>query len=161
MRIRKAKMSDVNSLIKFWEGYERFHLNLTKENYMKKFLQTNKNAISEMKDYFRKKIGSEDSEIFIAEDFGKEIGFIVVGIYDSFPISKIKKYGNIGYFFVKDNERGRGVGMKLYKKALGWFKIKRIKRIFLEINFLNERTIKFYKKLGLREFEISMIKDLD
>jgi ribosomal protein S18 acetylase RimI-like enzyme len=161
MKIRIAKKEDINSLIELWEGYEKFHLDLTQEDYMKKFLQTNKNAIPEMKKYFKKKISSEDTDILIVEDSKKIVGFILLSIYDSSPIAEVKKYGHIGYFFVKENLRGKGIGGKIYKKSLEWFNNKNVKRISLEVNFLNERAIKFYRKLGFKKFEINMIKDFD
>jgi len=159
MEIRKAKIQDMKKLIELWEGYESYHLGLTKEKYMQKFLQTNKNAIPEMEKYFKKKISSEDSDILVAEDSGEIVGFIMLSVYESSPIAEVKKYGHIGYFFVNQNMRGKGIGKEIYKKSMDWFKEKEVKRISLEVNFLNKKTIELYRKLGFKEFEINMIKD--
>lgn len=161
MEIRITKISDIDQLIELWKSYERFHLDLIQEDYMKKFLQTNKNATSEMQIFFQKKISSENSDILVAENSGVIVGLIMLSIYDSPSIAEIKKYGHIGYFFIQEDMRGKGIGKEIYKKSLEWFKEKNVKRISLEVNFLNKKTIEFYRKLGLKEFEINMIKDFD
>ena len=161
MEIRTARIQDMKKLIELWKGYEDYHLSLTNDEYMKKFLQTNKDAIPEMEKYFKKKISSEDSDILVADDSGKLVGFIMLSVYESSPIAEIKKYGHIGYFFVKQNMRRKGIGKEIYKKSLEWLKNKKIKRISLEVNFLNKKTIELYKKLGFKEFEINMTKDFN
>ncbi len=160
IQIRKARLKDIPQLISLWENYENYHKKLTKAKYMQNILKTNSKAKTKTKKYFENKITSKESEILLVES-GKVLGFIMLSIYDSSPISSIKKYGHIGYFFVKRNMRGKGIGKKIYKKSLEWFKDKKIKRISLEVNFLNKKTIELYKKLGFKEFEINMIKDFD
>jgi ribosomal protein S18 acetylase RimI-like enzyme len=160
MKIRRAKKKDIKKLVELWKGYEKFHKGLTKQRYMKKFLETDKNSERLMKKYFLKAINSKDSDILLTEVNKRIVGFIYLNIYNAPKICIIKKLGHIGYFYVEKEFREKGAGKKLMKEAMEWFKKRKIKRISFEVNALNQRARDYYKRRGFKDFEIIMMKDL-
>ncbi len=159
MKIRKAGKEDVDSLLVLWDGYEEYHWKLAKDKEMRRFLQKNKNARNNIREYFLKHIVSKNANIFVAAEDDNILGFISLKIIDAPSISTVRKMGHIGYFYIEEQVWGKGIGSRLMKEALKWFRSKKIKRVSFEVHPFNRRALSYYRKLRFREYEIIMMKD--
>ncbi len=159
MKIRKAKLEDLDSLIELWEGYENFEesfVNLEKQSYVKKRGDAEKN----MRENFKKVLKGKKSDIFVAEESNEIAGFILISKSKSDDIHTFDFYGEIPYIYIKKDFRGKGIGSKFFKKAKKWFKDKKLKYIKLDVNVKNKKAKEIYKKWGFDEYEVGMWKVL-
>ena len=62
--------------------------------------------------------------------------------------------------FVKEKYRAYGIGSKLMNAFVEWCKTQNAKRIMVTASSKNERTIKFYNKMGFKDINLTLIKDL-
>jgi len=152
VKIRKATLKDLDVL---------YNLNVELAKYefrfdpVKKKPRKKKRYIHSYED-LRKKLKKKDCHFFIAEDQGKTIGFIEGCVENSPPFYKYPRKGNIGPTFIKKEYRNKGVGKKLVKEMLGRFKSKNIKWIQITTHAKNTKSIKFWKKMGFKEYSVRM-----
>lgn len=94
---------------------------------------------------------SENSTIFVAEQFDKLIGFLLT-VGGGAKRNKHSVYIVVG---ISLNYRGQGVGKKLFEQMEKWAKERGICRLELTVVTLNEAALSLYKKQG---FEIEGTK---
>jgi ribosomal protein S18 acetylase RimI-like enzyme len=149
MKIRKANLND-------WEKY----LILKKEeeiNYFKIIKQESpKISKNEYKKEFLDLINKENNILFIAEEKKEFMGFIN---------GRIEKYGDskwteMDVLFVSEKHRKKGIGKALTIKLERYAKLKKCKKIKLEVNKENKNAIKLYEKNGFRISKLKMEKRL-
>jgi len=61
---------------------------------------------------------------------------------------------------VSKNFRSSGLGKKLFKENVTWFKLKNIKRVELSVSVKNLSAAKFWKKMGFETFMDKRVKKL-
>jgi aminoglycoside 6'-N-acetyltransferase I len=88
-----------------------------------------------------------DWKIFMAEDSGKSIGFII-GRYEEDADQVNSKIGILEDWYVEEAYRGKSAGYELYKKLEGWFKEKGCQQLQSEIWHGNALSAKMHEKLG-------------
>jgi ribosomal protein S18 acetylase RimI-like enzyme len=81
---------------------------------------------------------------FVAEEESEIIGFISAQI-------TLGKELWIDMIVVKNIHRSKGIGTKLIKNVLELAKRKKTKMVFLDAPAFNKKTLKFYKKIGLKK----------
>ena len=137
MKIRYAKDSDFDFLI---NGLEK---NRILENRPKKDIKAKPSDKKEFRIAIKKK------NIRIVEEDKKPIAFIyfrtdfkVMYIYD--------KFFWVDLIYVKENQRGKRLGKKLYEDVFKIAKKKGYKRIIIDIFDANTNSLGFHKKVGFK-----------
>jgi ribosomal protein S18 acetylase RimI-like enzyme len=152
MIIRKATQKDLNILNKLQIGLAK---------YERKICKTLKNPDSirkEFYEYYKKKIRQKNCVFFVAEESKKIIGY-VLGEIEKPTHHHIYKYrGYINDVFVLEGYRERGIGEELTKKLIEFFESKGIKWIRVSAYVKNKSAIKFWKKMGFKDYVIDMAK---
>lgn len=92
----------------------------------------------------------KNSLILIAKDKNKVIGYCLGSIQRLDPNHKINPEGYIFNVFVLENHRKKDLGSKLIKAMIKWFKLKKIKRVVIDITEKNKPGLIFFKKLGFK-----------
>lgn len=83
--------------------------------------------------------------VFVAEYDGNLAGFLTAGI------SKGLKFKEGSFdIYVKSGFRGKGIGERLMKEALGWFKSRRCRAVSLNVYSSNKEAKRFYEKFGFK-----------
>ena len=77
----------------------------------------------------------ERRHVFLAEaDGGQAVGYSVFLIFKIPPqFSTVEKLGCLGYLFVLENFRGRGISTKLAGDGFDWLRRKRIRFVMLTV----------------------------
>lgn len=92
------------------------------------------------KNHFEIELKSDTSYFLVLENDLKEIiGYIS---------STVDEYAEILNFFIKDSERGKGLGEKLLNEVIKEATLRKCKSIYLEVNVNNANAIALYKKCG-------------
>ena len=102
MKIRKANMQDIEQLTLLFDAYRVFYEKTS--------------VIERAKQFLSERIVNNESEIFVAENNGKELtGF--VQLYPLFSSTRMKRFWLLNDLFVTPEERGKGISIALIEKA--------------------------------------------
>lgn len=96
-------------------------------------------------------IEQENATVFLAEDQGLFIGYLIVINGHSTPIKHVAHV----FISVLESYRRQGIGLKLFKEMEDWAKESSIQRLELMVVSSNEPAIKLFKSCG---FEIEGLK---
>ena len=150
--IRKATLKDYAQLKEMqttflFEEYKRFDKDINK-----KYPKTH------MPRRIRKNLRSKKVVYFIALDKEKAVGFIGGEIEKAHAFWRFKKVGYLFQLYIIPSYRRKGLGKKLTKTILNWFKKRKIKWIKLHVYSNNPKAHSLYKKLGFKDFVIELKK---
>jgi len=100
---------------------------------------------------------SEKSDVMVVCHQGEIVGsgYGLVKAHER-DIYITKDHGYIGFMYVKEEYRGKGVGQLVLKKLVEWFKVRGITDIRLEVYNNNPKAIKAYEKAGFQSHLIEM-----
>ncbi len=99
--IKKAQIENLSDLAVLFDEYRIFY---QKES-----------DLENAKVFLKERIEHKDSEIFVAEEEGKPVGF--VQLYPLFSSTRMKKYWLLNDLFVDANFRGKGFSKQLIEAA--------------------------------------------
>ena len=105
----------------------------------------------DIKNYFQTFVNNDNKKAFVAIFNNKIIGYITFYIKTQPNFWIVKKIGDISGLMVNKNYRNKGIGTKLIKVAIEYFRNNGIKyyEVFTSIN--NKDGISLYKKCGFFE----------
>ncbi|MBW2974280.1 GNAT family N-acetyltransferase [Candidatus Woesearchaeota archaeon] len=153
VRIRKATLQDIPQMTELWLELMDHHIKL--EPY---FYRMNKNAIPRYKNYLMKNIMRRNAEFFVAEDNGKVIAHIGGWVEKRPTCFAIEEQGYLLEAIVSKKYRRKGIGRKLTKRMLGWFKAKKMSFVVLRAYSTNKGAIEAWRRMGFRENWKLMVK---
>lgn len=108
--------------------------------------------------YFSELLHDEESCCLIAEDDGKQIGYIAARKKD---ISyRLSKYIEIENMIVIPEYRSKGVGTLLMNECLNWAKNRGFQCVYVNAYFKNNGAIQFYKKNRFSEIDLGLERPL-
>jgi diamine N-acetyltransferase len=140
--ITKAITSDQISIIKaLWEGLNAHHL--SRSTYFKAHFS--KFTFEKRMEDLKKR---DRLMVYVAEDNGENLGYFIATV-DSLA-------GEIDSLFVKQSNRGKGLGKELMSLALKWLEQQNCETIRVSIAEGNEHALDFYRKFGFAERLIVM-----
>lgn len=132
---RKATITDVYELAELFDQYRIFY---------------HKNSdIPAAEKFLAERIKNKDSEIFVAENDGKLVGF--VQLYPLFSSTRMKRYWLLNDLYVNESYRGNGYSKALIEEAKKMAKSSDACGILLETGKSNDIGNKLYPACG---FEI-------
>lgn len=147
MKIIKAVLKDLKVIL---------DLNRTLFKYERKYSTTyNINWTNSKKgtDYFRNRIESPSGIVFVAKLRNEVIGYICLH-FNNYGFRCINPIGEIENMIIKREYRGKGVGTLLVKEVLKCARKKGVKRFKVETLMKNKDAIRFYRKLGFKNFKL-------
>ena len=152
VKIRKATLSDLNVLNDFLQRL------ITVERPMDESLEQKKHIeyydISEF-------IKSNDAELFVATINNEIVGSGYGLIKQNKNHFAHKEHGYVGFMFVKDEHRGKGISKLILNTIFDWFKNRGIKETRLQVYQENSSAIKAYEKVGFKKNLIEMLHYLE
>lgn len=107
-------------------------------------------------------ITAKNSELYVAvTDNDEIIGSGYGQIRQNKTHFSHKEHGYVGFMFVKDKYRGRGVSKQILDTIFDWFRLHGIKETRLSVYYNNPSAIKAYEKVGFKKNLIDMLHYLD
>ena len=149
MIIRKAKLSDVNTVAKMGVKLGKYH-----EKFDKKYLKLAPNVIKVYKTFFSKCIRSPNNLMLVAETKGKIIGYCRAEITSRPPVYSIKKVGYVGDLYLEPYYSRKGIGLMFVDEAHEWFRKKKLPYSELQVVDKNYKAKKAYNKAGYQPIMI-------
>ena len=134
---RKTTIQDLPQLAELFDQYRVFY---HKES-----------DIPAAESFLKERIEKADSEIFVAENDGKSIGF--VQLYPLFSSTRMKRYWLLNDLFVNGNYRGKGFSKELIEEAKELAKSTNAAGILLETGKSNDVGNKLYPSCGFELYD--------
>ena len=139
MKIREAKISDIDNLSSLFNSYRMFYGKDSNVGVAKKFLES--------------RIKLCDSKIYVSEVDQCLTGF--VQLYPIFSSTRVSKYWLLNDLFVDANERGKGYSKHLIKKAKDLVKDTSACGMMLETDKTNNIGNYLYTSQGFKKNIVS------
>ena len=144
VKIRRAEEKDLKDI-------QKLNLELFKhDSEFDSTFNMNWTFSEEGKNYFLDKIKNEFA--IVAEIDNKIVGYLVGGESEIHSYRKIKKIAELDNMLVLEEYRGKSIGKKLVDAFLKWCKDNNFERISVEASTGNEKAIRFYKKMGFKDY---------
>jgi ribosomal protein S18 acetylase RimI-like enzyme len=134
---RKVTIQDLPQLAELFDQYRVFY---NKES-----------NIPAAESFLKERIEKADSEIFVAENDGKLVGF--VQLYPLFSSTRMKRYWLLNDLFVNGNYREKGFSKELIEEAKKMAKSTNAAGILLETGKLNDVGNKLYPSCGFELYD--------
>ena len=135
MKIREAKISDIDNLSSLFNSYRMFYGKDSNIGVAKEFLES--------------RIKLCDSKIYVSEVDQCLTGF--VQLYPIFSSTRVSKYWLLNDLFVDTNERGKGYSKHLIKKAKNLVKDTSACGMILETDKTNNIGNYLYPSQGFKK----------
>ena len=151
--LRKASLEDIPTLLAFEQGVIKAE---------RPFDPTIKDGNINYYD-IAEQISSKNSAVYVAEYNSKIVASGYAKIKSDRHYLKHNKIGYLGFMFVPNKFRGKGLNKLIIDKLLEWCKARNIFEIRLDVYQDNEAAVKAYEKVGFKKHMINMrldIKDL-
>lgn len=135
--IRKATISDLKELSQLFDEYRMFYHKTSDLQGAQQFLS--------------ERLEKKDSEIFVAEDNGKLIGF--TQLYPLFSSTRMKRYWLLNDLFVNENFHGKGFSKMLIEQAKQLCRETNSCGMYLETGKENFVGNQLYPSCGFRKYD--------
>jgi diamine N-acetyltransferase len=159
MKIRTAKVGDINQIMLIFKDYEDASIGYLNTKY--KSMRNKKKPIEEhIKLALEKDIKQKNSKFLVMEDNDKITGYIFGEVRDDrHPPYDRPKTGELNDIAVLKEHQGKGISTKLWEELLAWFKKNKCEMVTLSVN-CNNKAQEIYKKWGFDLFYLRMIKKI-
>ncbi|MFX0065127.1 MAG: GNAT family N-acetyltransferase [Candidatus Hermodarchaeota archaeon] len=154
LQIRPANLKDIETLGVLW-FYQRCYHEQWDELYA-----SVPSAQHDWKKLIESFLDQPNHCIFIAEDIdGKIVGYIH-GSFHSWPMSPYQQYGSLNTIAVTPEAQGQGIGKRLVRTLLRWFKKQNIRHISIHVDYRNQIALKLYQSVGFRPYQQRLMLNL-
>ena len=147
--IRKATLSDLNQLLDFEQAL------IAVERPMDITIQDSKISYYDIASF----IEEDDTEVIVATHKGVVVASGYARIKDDRHYLKHDKQGYLGFMYVIEEHRGKGLNKRILDTLIKWCKEKGIFEICLDVYQENPRAIRAYEKAGFKKHMITMRLD--
>jgi GNAT superfamily N-acetyltransferase len=153
VKIRKATMQDLKSIVKLAKKLDEFHIKL--DGYYGIYYDYENHE-----EFYKKNLSDKNKIYYIASVDGKDVAFGGASFID-IGEKGAPKIGKMIANFVMKKYRGLGIGKKLVKKRESWLKKNGVDYIETTIDFRNKENIENFKKGGYEKYQIKMLKRIN
>lgn len=151
IKIRKAQLSELSVLLEFEQQI------ITAERPFENNMKSGKVSYYDLEQL----VVSDDAEVLVAEMNNQLIGSGYAKIKKSKDYLKDDHHAYLGFMYVDQDYRGKGVNQLIIENLINWSKKRGIKVICLEVYDKNASAIKAYNKVGFSHNIIEMRMNLD
>jgi GNAT superfamily N-acetyltransferase len=147
---RKARLEDLPILLEFEQGIIEF------ERPFDPTLKDEKISYYDIKAM----LFSEKVEVLVVVDGEEVVASGYARIEQGKPYLKHVTYGYLGFMFVKESHRGKGINKLIIDGLQKWCVSKNMNEIRLDVYAENPGAIKAYEKAGFKSFLANMRKGI-
>jgi len=110
--------------------------------------------------YFSERLKNDMSLKLVAENQGKIIGYFIGALIEPEDYRTIERLGEGENMFIEPEYRNKGIGTEFMKRFETWCKEKGVNRLRHVVSAKNIRAKRLYEKLGFKEYDIVLEKDI-
>lgn len=142
LSIRRARDDDLPVIVSLWKEMADFHVERDR------YFTMTPSAEESVAAFLRQWMSDDDSEIWVAEQRGRVIGYCLASIAERPPVFLERRHGRIIDLAVTAEYRRRGIGRALVERAREWFRDRGVDSIELKVATSNEVATAFWRSLG-------------
>lgn len=135
--IRKATQGDLVQLSQLFDEYRMFYHKTS--------------DLSAAQQFLSERLEKKDSEIFVAEDERKLVGF--TQLYPLFSSTRMKRYWLLNDLYVNSNSRGKGFSKALIERAKELCRTSNSCGMYLETGKENRIGNQLYPSVGFKKYD--------
>lgn len=155
MKLRKAVLSDIDTIAELWMDLMILH-----QSYDKYFTIAQE-AEKSYRRYAEENILSGSKYFKVCIDDNNEIaGYILAGIFEYPPVYPVERLMEIMEMAVRKDQRRKGIGKLMLKDVLFWAGEKGITRVECKAATENQISQGFWKKNGFRAYVESLVIEI-
>ncbi|MFX1537027.1 MAG: GNAT family N-acetyltransferase [Promethearchaeota archaeon] len=154
LQIRPANPKDIEMLGVLW-FYQRCYHELWDELYA-----SVPSAQHDWKKLVESYLDQPNHCILVAEDIDEKIVGYIHGSFHPWPMSPFQQYGSLNTIAVTPGAQGQGIGKRLVRALLKWFKKQDIEHISIHVDYRNRIALKMYKNVGFRPYQQRLMLNL-
>lgn len=144
--VRKATLDDLPILLEFEQGL------IQAERPMDPTIKDGNISYYDVSEFILK----EDAELFVVEEKGHIRASGYAKIKGDRHYLKHERIGYLGFMFVPEEHRGRGLNKLIIDALLNWCRERNLDEIRLDVYQVNEAAIRAYEKAGFTKHLINM-----
>jgi ribosomal protein S18 acetylase RimI-like enzyme len=148
MKIRKAKLKDVEQVAVYGVGLLKQHCGLDS------YFAPAKDVKEVYRKFFKRCVFSKNRHLLVAEENGKIVGYALGELGSRPPVFKIRKIGFINDVFVAEEFRHHGIATQFLCELKRWFRSKNLEHIEISVHVENPLAKKVWEKYGFEEYMI-------
>lgn len=149
--VRKATLEDLATLLNFEQGV------IEAERPMDPTIKPGKINYYNLPEL----LTSNESDVFVVEIDNQIVASGYAKIKDDRHYLKHEKIGYLGFMFVPQEHRGKGLNKLIIDALLKWCKDRNIFEIRLDVYDTNPSAIRAYEKVGFKKHMINMRLDIE
>lgn len=146
-QIRPATTHDLDAIVARWHELMAAHRALDATLYA-----TAEHAPGTYRAFVRRHLGKTSSIVFVAEQDGAVVGYLLGGTGQRSPIYTISAVGMIFDLVVAPAARRAGIGRALVDAALAWFDGRGLEHVQVNFSTVNPSAAEFWPRLGFTPF---------
>ena len=150
LRIRQATLNDLEILLQFEQLLIDYERNLTSH------IKDGRINYYDIESFIKK----PDATVIVAETNGEIIGSGYALISSNKTYKTPDKYVYLGFMYVKEEHRGKGVNKRIMNELIEWGKKSGYHIFKLDVYSNNSSAINAYQKAGFKGEELNMILNL-
>lgn len=135
--VRPATTDDLSQVAQLFDEYRMFYHKTS--------------DLSGAQEFLSERLEQKDSEIFVAEDEGKLVGF--VQLYPLFSSTRMKRYWLLNDLYVNSNSRGKGFSKALIEAAKDLCRTSDSCGMYLETGKENTIGNQLYPSAGFKKYD--------
>ena len=145
--VRRAGAADEVAVLRMWDAVRRFHREL-EPHWPRQWANPPPDILSWLAQELQSYWNDTGRKVIFVCDTGQElVGFIRVALMDLWLSP-----GQVESLYVREDQRGQGVGQVLMARALGWCAAHGAEEVGLHVSASNAGAARFYERLGFRPF---------
>ena len=145
-KVRKATLEDLPVLLEFEQGI------IKAERPMDPTIREGEISYYDVGEFIR----SDDAEVYVVEQEGRILASGCVRIKPDRHYLKHKRMGHLGFMFVPEEHRGKGLNGLIIEKLIEWCKSRDLQELRLDVYQSNVPAIRAYEKAGFSKHLITM-----
>jgi GNAT superfamily N-acetyltransferase len=150
-QVRKARLEDLPVLLEFEQGL------IEAERPMDPTIREGKISYYDIGEFIR----SEEAEVLVVEEDGKILASGYARIKPDRHYLKHERMGYLGFMFVPEEQRGKGLNGLIIEKLIDWCRDQGLNEIRLDVYNVNDPAIRAYEKAGFKKHLITMRLNTD
>jgi len=149
--VRKASLDDLPTLLSFEQGI------IEAERPMDPTIKDGSISYYDIAEL----ITSDNSDVYVVEIDQEIVASGYAKIKSDRHYLKHSQQGYLGFMFVPNSQRGRGLNKLIVDALLKWCKARQIHEIRLDVYDQNPSAIRAYEKVGFKKHMINMRLDIE